>query len=102
MGNAYMEEDYWYEMKYCDLTDEQQQILDIIGYDAFENLIKTFGGSHLYLPTIKGLTQKIKERFVLNDRRKGDSYKTIADRYRLTIDCVQCIIREGKKNGRLS
>ena len=30
MNNTYTEEDYWYEMKYCDLTDEQQQILDTI------------------------------------------------------------------------
>ena len=102
MNNTYTEEDYWYEMKYCDLTEEQQQILDIIGYESFEKLINTFGGSQLHLPTINGLTQKIKEKFVLNDRRKGNSYKTIADRYRLTIRTVGMIIHEGKKNGRLS
>lgn len=51
-----------------DLNDDMQQIADIIGMDAFINLLDSFQGNSVYFPkTALGNTLK---RFIVANRRK--------------------------------
>lgn len=93
---SYTDEDYWFEMKYRDLPEQQREILDLIGYEAYENLVNSFGGCYIRPPRINDLTRPLRDKKILEDYYKGISYKELADRYGVTVNRIYSIIRKSQ------
>ena len=62
MNNYIPEEDLLSELKYSDLSEQQQAIINCIGFEAYENLINTFGGQKMYIPTFASVQKKERDR----------------------------------------
>lgn len=89
-------EDYLSELKYSDLTEEQQLLVDCIGFEAFAKLIANFGGELIYVPMMKRLTAKTRNRKILQDSEKLNQSQ-LAKKYGLSRAAICGIIKTTKE-----
>ena len=62
-----------------DVPDSVKDVVEVIGMDAFKDLVKLAGGSNLYIPNESNLVKPIRNRMI-RDEFKG-SYKDISMKY---------------------
>ena len=62
-----------------DLPDGVVDVVEVIGMDAFKDLVKLAGGSNLYIPNESNLVKPIRNRKI-REEFKG-SYKDISMKY---------------------
>ena len=62
-----------------DVPDSIKDVVDVVGIDAFKDLVKLAGGSLLYIPNESNLVKPIRNRKI-RDEFKG-SYKDISMKY---------------------
>ena len=62
-----------------DVPDSVKDVVDVIGIDAFKDLVKLAGGSLLYIPNESNLVKPIRNRKI-REEFKG-SYKDISMKY---------------------
>ena len=80
-------------LTYSDIPDSIKDIVDVIGMDAFKDLVKLAGGSNLYIPNESNLIKPIRNRMI-RDEFKG-SYKDISAKYGISEIQVRNIINKG-------
>ena len=59
-----------------DVPDSVKDVVEVIGMDAFKDLVKLAGGSNLYIPNESNLVKPIRNRMI-RDEFKG-SYKAVS------------------------
>ena len=79
-------------LTYNDVPDSIKDIVDVIGMDAFKDLVKLAGGSNLYIPNESNLIKPIRNRMI-RDEFKG-SYKDISVKYGISEVQVRNIINK--------
>ena len=75
-----------------DVPDSVQDVVEVIGMDAFKDLVKLAGGSNLYIPNESNLVKPIRNRMI-RDEFKG-SYKDISMKYGISEIQVRNIINK--------
>ena len=75
-----------------DVPDSIKDVVDVIGIDAFKDLVKLAGGSLLYIPNESNLVKPIRNRKI-RDEFKG-SYKDISMKYGISEVQVRNIINK--------
>ena len=75
-----------------DIPDSVQDVVEVIGMDAFKELVKLAGGSNLYIPNESNLVKPIRNRMI-RDEFKG-SYKDISMKYGISEIQVRNIINK--------
>lgn len=73
-----------------DLPDSVMDIVDVIGIDAFRDLVKLAGGSTVYIPNESNLVKPIRNRRI-KEEFKG-SYRDISVKYGISEVQVRNII----------
>ena len=73
------------------LDEDQKKIAELVGMEGFRNLVRTFGGTSIYIPKVESLEktvwdQRIREEF------DGSNYKELAMRYGLTETWIRSIV----------
>ena len=81
-----------------DLQEQHREIAESVGMDCFLELVKTFGGSAIYIPQMREVTKmrvyrKIAEEF------DGTNIKTLASKYEVSESTVYNVVREQIKSG---
>lgn len=76
-----------------DIPDSVKDIVDVIGIDAFKDLVKLAGGSLVYIPNENNLVKPIRNRRI-KEEFKG-SYKDLSMRYGISEIQVRNIINKG-------
>ena len=66
-----------------DLPDGVVDIVDVIGMDAFKDLVKFAGGSNLYIPNESSLVKGVRNR-IIRDSFDGD-YKRFLENLELVL-----------------
>ena len=79
-------------LTYSDIPDSIKDIVDVIGMDAFKDLVKLAGGSNLYIPNESNLIKPIRNRKI-KEEFKG-SYKDISVKYGISEVQVRNIINK--------
>ena len=79
-------------LTYNDVPDSIKDIVDVIGMDAFKDLVKLAGGSNLYIPNESNLIKPIRNRKI-KEEFKG-SYKDISVKYGISEVQVRNIINK--------
>ena len=74
-----------------DVPEGYRDLVDVIGLEAFKNLVRYMGGSMLYVPVEAKVTMNARNRIV-RSAFKGD-YKSLAASYNLSEVHVRRIIR---------
>ena len=66
-------------LTYSDIPDSIKDIVDVIGMDAFKDLVKLAGGSNLNIPNESNLVKPIRNRMI-RDSFDGD-YRKVSRRF---------------------
>ena len=75
-----------------DVPDSVKDVVDVIGMDAFKDLVKLAGGSLLYIPNESNLVKPIRNRRI-REEFKG-SYRDISMKYGISEVQVRNIINK--------
>ena len=75
-----------------DVPDSVKDVVEVIGMDAFKDLVKLASGSNLYIPNESNLVKPIRNRMI-RDEFKG-SYKDISMKYGISEIQVRNIINK--------
>ena len=75
-----------------DVPDSIKDVVDVIGIDAFKDLVKLAGGSLLYIPNESNLVKPIINRMI-KEEFKG-SYKDISAKFGISEVQVRNIINK--------
>ena len=75
-----------------DVPDSIKDVVDVIGIDAFKDLVKLAGGSLLYIPNESNLVKPIRNRMI-RDEFMG-SYRDISIKYGISEVQVRNIINK--------
>ena len=95
MDNYTPEEDILSELKYSDLSEQQQAIVNCIGFEAYEKLINTFGGQKMYIPTFTSVQIKERDRQIKKAyNQRNITRAELGRRYGLS----SCSVRRITKN----
>lgn len=81
------------QVKYEDMTEEQQLLIDVVGMDGFVGLVQTCGGAYVYIPKRDNLVRPIRNRNIRNEFN-GHNFKELAVKYGLTTMQIRNIIKE--------
>lgn len=74
-------------------SEEQRDLVECIGIDAYKNLVKNFSGSNVYIPKTATLIAKRRNRQIYNEFN-GSNIKQLAKSYNLSEIQIRRIIAE--------
>ena len=66
-------------LTYSDVPDSVKDVVDVIGIDAFKDLVKLAGGSNLYIPNESNLVKPIRNRKIKEEF--NGNYRDISIKY---------------------
>lgn len=75
-----------------DVPDNLRDVVDVIGIEAFKELVKLTGGSNLYIPNEKSIIKPIRNKIIKNSFR-GD-YKELSRKFEISEVQVRNIISQ--------
>ena len=58
-------------IKISDIPSRYKDLLDTVGIDGFLGLVQLYGGSIVYLPTVKSLMKNSRDR-IIKEEFRGD------------------------------
>lgn len=79
-----------------DIPQQYQDIAEFMEIDKFLEFCKFFGGSYIYIPTIKTFEVKIRDRDIIQMNNKGINIKLIAKKYNVTENYIRKILKKAK------
>ena len=74
-----------------DVPEILQNLIDIMGIEAFIQLIKQYGGSSLYIPSENSVLKPIRNRLI-KKHFNGHNYKELAKEFKISEMQVRNII----------
>lgn len=82
------------ELRLNDLRDEQRQIAETIGIDAYLNLTKIFGGTTVYVAKAEEIVKRKSRDEQIREEFDGSNYTQLALKYGLTEVWIRNIVCE--------
>ncbi|MCM1057713.1 MAG: hypothetical protein NC517_08910 [Firmicutes bacterium] len=86
------------ELDLEDLQEQHREIAEIVGLDGFLELVKTFGGSAIYIPQMREVT-KMRVYRKISEEFDGTNIKALAGKYEVSESTVYNVVREQIKSG---
>ena len=74
-----------------DVPEILQGLVDIMGIEAFIELIKQYGGSSLYIPNENSVLKPIRNRLI-KEYFNGNNYKQLAKEFKISEMQVRNIV----------
>ena len=74
-----------------DVPEILQNLIDIMGIEAFIELIKQYGGSSLYIPNENSVLKPIRNRLI-KKHFNGHNYKELAKEFKISEMQVRNIV----------
>lgn len=83
------------------LRDDQKELAEIIGLDAYKKLVVNYAGSFLYIQKIDSVLKDLRDDEI-RDKFDGGNYGALAREYNLAEATVRDIVAEKRKQLRLA
>jgi len=77
-----------------DLREEQKQIAEIIGVEAYLELTKVFGGTTIYIAKAEEIAKRNDRDSQIREEFDGSNYAALARKYGLTEVWIRNIVSE--------
>lgn len=81
-------------LQLADLKDEQRQIAETIGLDAYQELSKVFGGTTIYIAKADDIANRMDRDRRIREEFDGSNYSQLAIKYGLTEVWIRNIVYE--------
>lgn len=78
-------------VKYSDLTPEQQELSDLLGFETFLMLVQKCGGTNLYIPRAESIGRAARNA-AIQAEFTGYNFKALAAKYRLSEVQIRSIV----------
>lgn len=78
---------------YEDLTEDQKQICDCIGIEAYTKLVLMVDGDDIYIPKVAAVSRSSRNASIINDFN-GYNYKYLSRKYGLTVRTIRSIVAD--------
>ncbi len=75
------------------LSDEQAELMNLIGADAYKKLVENYGGCSIYICHPDTLDRLQRNRQIFSEFN-GNNYRELAKKYRLSENAIRNIITE--------
>lgn len=75
------------------LDEDQRELAELIGIETYRRLVKTYGGTSVYIPKAESLEKAIRDKLI-KEEFDGSNYRELAKRYGLTEAWVRSITQE--------
>ena len=82
------------EFEINDLNNEQKDLVDIIGLEAFNKLVFHYGGSQIYIPKTDTIERQRRNTKICNEYQHGKALKFLANKYNLTETQIRTILND--------
>lgn len=82
------------------INDEQKQIAEIIGIDAYIKLVRNFGGTSIYIWKQDSLIKDIRDKKIRQEFN-GSNYSLLAKKYNLTDRTIRDIVDNKALDGQI-
>lgn len=79
------------------LSKDQQEIIECIGMENYYKLSRNYGGQTIYIGRAKIVERQERDKKILDEFRKGASYKELAIKYRLSEIWIRKLVNGKKK-----
>ena len=73
------------------LEEDQKKIAELVGMEGFRNLIRTFGGTSIYIPKVESLEKTVRDQRI-REEFDVSNYKELAMKYGLTETWIRSIV----------
>lgn len=73
------------------LRDEQRELAEVLGLDAYKSLIKNYGGTQLYIQQVDSVLKDIRDK-ELNEKFDGTNYKALSREYGISEMTIRDIV----------
>lgn len=80
------------DLKIEELREEQQQIAEVIGVEAYLMLTKRFGGTSIYIAKAEEILQRKSRDEKIRSEFNGSNYSQLATKYGLTEVWIRTIV----------
>jgi len=77
------------------LIGEQKELAETIGIEAYKNLIKNFGGNHLYIPKSETVLKEVRNSEI-KAKFNGKNYRELSKEYKVSEITVRKAVAENK------
>lgn len=83
------------------LRDDQKELAEIIGLEAYKNLIKHYGGNQLYIQQVDSVLKDVRDR-ELNEKFDGTNYRKLSQEYGISEMTIRDIVAPKRKQLKLA
>lgn len=83
------------------LRDEQRELAEIIGLDAYKKLIRHYGGNQLYIQQADSVLKDVRDK-ELNEKFDGTNYRKLSIEYGISEMTIRDIVAPKRKQLRLA
>lgn len=79
------------------LTDDQQELADLIGMDNYQKLVDYYGGTSIYIQKKDSITRTIRDKKIYAEFN-GSNYRYLARKHKLSEQQTREIIKQQMNN----
>lgn len=76
-------------------TDRHHWLRDLVGEEAFNWLVEEMGGLFLLIPSCHWALSRVRNNFILLEKKGGKSNAALAKKYNLSVGYVNKILQNG-------
>lgn len=87
-------------IKTDDLSEQIQDIVDVIGIDSTVKFIKEFGGEAVYFPKFDSIVRNSRNGAICK-AFTGNNSRELSRKYNLSVRYIRCIIKQGRKKEKI-
>ena len=76
-----------------DIPEEQRDIAEVVGMDAYKQLVKLCGGGRIYIMQLENVIRE-KRNYMIRTEYNGYNLKELCGRYRISETSIRTIIKQ--------
>lgn len=78
------------------LREDQRELADVIGLEAYKKLIRHYGGNQLYIQQVDSVLKDLRDK-ELNEKFDGSNYKELSREYGISEMTIRDIVAEKRR-----
>ena len=78
------------------LREDQRELADVIGLEAYKKLIRHYGGNQLYIQQVDSVLKDLRDK-ELNEKFDGSTYKELSREYGISEMTIREIVKEKRQ-----
>ena len=81
------------------LREDQRELADVIGLEAYKKLIRHYGGNQLYIQQVDSVLKDMRDK-ELNEKFDGSNYKELSREYGISEMTIRDKVAEKRRQHR--